>query len=58
MGLLDGEVAGEPEIRDPDVAVLVEQDVGGLEVPVDHVPDVHVLQPQDDLGGVETHLVL
>ena len=44
MGLLDREVTGEPEIRDPHVAVLVEEDVGRLEIPVDHVPDVHVLQ--------------
>ena len=29
-----------------------------LQVPVDHKAVVHVLQAQDDLGGVETHVGL
>ena len=32
VGLLLAEVAGQPEVGDADVAVLVEEDVGGLQV--------------------------
>ena len=56
--LLLGEVAGEAQVRDAHVAVLVEQNVGGLEVAVDDVARVHVLQAEHDLGGVELDLVV
>lgn len=32
--------------------------VSCLEVPVDDKAVMHVLQAQDDLGGIETHLLL
>lgn len=40
------------------MAVLVDQDVVGLQVPVDVVQLVHRVQRQQDLGNVEPRLVL
>ena len=58
MWLLLGKVAGQAEIRYPDVAVLVEQYVGGLEVPINDVAPVHVLEAKYHLSRVELHLGL
>lgn len=58
MWLLLGKVAGETEIRYPYVAVLVEEYVGRLEIPVDDVAPVHVFESEYHLGCVELHLGL
>ena len=47
-----GEVAGEAQIRDAHVAVLVQQDVGRLQVAVHDEPPVHVLQTWRQSPGV------
>jgi len=52
------EVASQAQVGDPDVAMLVQKYVGGFQVSVDDVPSVHVLEPENDLGRVELHLVL
>lgn len=49
--LLLAEIAGQPEVRDAHVAVLVQQDVGRLQVPVHDEALVHVVEAQDDLDG-------
>ena len=41
--------ARQPEVADLEVAVGVQQQVAGLEVPVDHVGGVDVLEPAKDL---------
>ena len=56
--LLLGVVAGETEIGDAHVSVLVEEYVGGLEIAVDNGARVHVLEAEYDLGGVEFDLLL
>ena len=40
----------EVEVGESDVAVRVQQDVFGLEVPVDDAHEVKVLEGHDDLG--------
>ncbi len=52
------EITGEAQVGDAHMAVLVEEDVGGLEIPVDDGARVHVLEAEDYLGGVEFDLVL
>ena len=48
----------QPEIGYFYVAVLVQKDVLGLKVPVYYVPDVQVLNSQQDFTGVElSHLL-
>ena len=48
--------AGEPEVREPDAAVLVDQDVAGLEIPVQHALVVRCGksggEPSRHLGGL------
>jgi len=48
--------AGEPEVRKPDAAVLVDQDVAGLEIPVQHALVVRRGksggEPSRHLGGL------
>ena len=43
----------QAEVGEDDVALLVEQDVLGLQVPVHDVEGVEVAQGAGDLGGVE-----
>lgn len=57
MRLLLGKVASETEIADSHVSVLVEENVGGLEVAIDDESRVHVLEAEYDLGAVEFHLL-
>jgi len=45
-----GQRPGEPEVGDPESAVVAEEQVGGLEVPVDQALAVGVVQPA---GGFE-----
>ena len=45
MWLLFAEVASKAKIRNSNMAMLVQQDVGRLQIPVDNVPLVHMLQP-------------
>ena len=40
---------GQTEIADPQIAVGVDQEVGGFEVPVQYVGRVNVLQASKDL---------
>jgi len=42
---------GDAEVEELQVAVVLEQDVGRLEVPVDEAPLVHDLQRRAQLGG-------
>merc|ERR1719264_592100 len=49
----------ESEIREFDVAAVREEDVVGLEIPVDDVPLVEVLEREGDLGYVKPgHLLV
>lgn len=52
------EVAGQPEIGYPNVAVLVEEYVGGFQIAINDVSSMHVLEAEYHLGGVELHLRL
>ena len=52
------QLLGQPEICKPNVAVLSEQDVFRLQVPIDDRLRVKELQRDDDLGRVECHLIL
>ena len=45
MGLLFGEIASQSEVRDTDVTVFVQKDVGRLQVPINDESSVHVFQP-------------
>lgn len=49
--LLFAKITGQPEVGDAHVPVLVQQDVGRLQVPVHDEPLVHVLEPEDHLEG-------
>ena len=42
--------AGDPEVAEPRAAVLVEEDVRGLHVPVDEPGGVHGRQRAGDIG--------
>lgn len=44
----------QAEVGEDDVTLRVQQDVLGLQVPVDDVERVQVAQRAGDLGGVET----
>lgn len=44
----------QAEVGEDDVTLRVQQDVLGLQVPVDDVERVQVAQRASDLGGVET----
>ena len=50
---LERDALREAEVRDLDVALLVEQKILGLEIAVDDVQPVDVLERERDLGGVE-----
>ncbi|KAL0607182.1 LOW QUALITY PROTEIN: UPF0764 protein C16orf89 [Plecturocebus cupreus] len=51
-------VLGKTEVRHLQVALLVDEEVLGLQVAVDEVKRVQVLEGQDDLGGIETGMRL
>lgn len=42
MGLLFREIASQSEVRDTDVTVFVQKDVGRLQVPINDESSVHV----------------
>jgi len=45
MWLLFGKVAGKSQIRYSHVAMLIQEDIGWLQIPIHYVPLVHVLEP-------------
>lgn len=53
FGRGEGEVAGEVEVGEDEVAVGVDEDVLGLEVAVDDAEGVEVGEGHEDLGEVE-----
>ena len=52
------ELHGNAEVRQLEVTALVEQQVLGLDVAVQHAAAVHVLERRDERRGVEAHLRL
>ena len=48
----------QPEVREHDVPLLVQEHVLRLEIPVDHVELVDILQREGDLRGVAAGAVL
>lgn len=55
---LFGEIASQSQIRYSDVAMLVQKDIGRLQVSVNDVSTVHVFQSQYYFCRVELHLSL
>lgn len=55
---LGAELSAEPQVSNFEVAVVVDEDVGGLEIPVHDAFAVHVLQGTRDLVNVGPDLLL
>lgn len=50
---------GQSKVGELDVPIAIQQDIFGLDVPVDDIPGVQVLKCQEELGCVELgHLLV
>jgi len=56
--LLFAVVARQAQVRDANVTVLVQQNVGRLQIAINNVTTMHMLESQDHFGSIELHVSL